>query len=117
MPDWLLHNILAPTNVEELINFYLIWILLFLSINIIWDIKTTKTPVFHFTSLAGKAALLHPASFFCSSLLIIVACKEPDVWKLAEEIKIPILLTGFSGVLTSIVAFCPYPYKTPDNEG
>lgn len=104
----LLHIIWAPSDVKELMYFYLFWVVLFLFINIVWDIKSNETPDFHFTAIADKVSLLHPASFLCSSLLIIVACIDPTVWKLAEEIKIPILLTGISGILTSAAACCPY---------
>jgi hypothetical protein len=102
------HIVLAPSDVNELMYFYLVWIVMFLLINIVWDIYSPNTPKFHFSEIGGKVTLLHPASFLCSSILIIVACINPQVWKLAEEIKIPILLTGISGILTSVSACCPY---------
>jgi hypothetical protein len=109
--SYIFHIVLAPSDVTELMYFYLFWVVLFLFINIVWDIYSSKTPKFHFTEIADKVTLLHPASFLCSSILIIVACIDPTVWKLAEEIKVPILLTGISGILTSAAACCPYKVR------
>jgi hypothetical protein len=103
-----LHYLFAPDSGPELSVYYLIWISIFLAVNIVWDIATPKTPPFHFTSLGSKVSTVHNAAFFCSSLLLVIAVIKPDIWNLAKESYIPNILAGVSGILTSLPAICPY---------
>jgi hypothetical protein len=109
--DWLgrhVHVLFTPANVGELPQFYLFWILAYCGINILWDIRTTKTPAFHVTRLNGKVSVLHNAATFTSSFMIIVGMFDPNVGKLAGETMIPLLLAGLSGIIVTIGEICPY---------
>jgi hypothetical protein len=104
----------APAGPGDLGICYLIWIGIFIILNISWDIGTPKTKPFHIVKLKDKTGILHHGASFCSSLLLIVAIFDPKVWDLAKESYIPIILAGASGILTSIPAICPYKL---DHEG
>jgi hypothetical protein len=96
--DLIFHNVIAPSNGTELTIYYLIWIVAYLLINIIWDIKTDKTPKFFISGISNKQNLLHQAASLPSNILIIVACINPIVWELAKEIKLPLLISGISAL-------------------
>lgn len=98
----------APQTAGDVGIFYFLWITLFLVINIVWDIVSTNTGSFHIVNLRDKLATLHSATFFCSSLLMLMAVWEPNVWLLAKETYVPIILAGASGILSSLPYLCPY---------
>jgi hypothetical protein len=102
------YYMLTPQTVADVGVYYLLWMALFLIINVTWDVCTTKTEPFHIEKMKEKTSILHSAAFFCSSLLMLLTIIEPNVWALAKETYLPIILAGASGVLTSIPALCPY---------
>lgn len=108
---------LTPSDTGHLTVYYLFWIVLFVSVNTIWDIRTKKTPTFHLAKLREKADVLHHAATFCSSLLIITALISPAVGHLATETAIPMILAGGSGILRAIPALCPYEAQASLIEG
>jgi hypothetical protein len=106
--DSVFYYFFTPQSVADVGIFYFLWIALFMSINIIWDICSTNTGAFHIVKLKDKIGTLHSATFFCSSLLLLMAVWEPNVWLLAKETYLPIILAGASGLLSSAPYLCPY---------
>jgi hypothetical protein len=100
--------VLAPNDLRHLTVFYLVWIVVFLVVNIAWDCLTPLTPNFRIHSLRGKIGVLHGGAAFCSSLLIISALIDEEVAKIARDTVIPLILAGFSGMLLTAPAMCPY---------
>ena len=98
----------APQSATELAIYYLLWISIFLFINITWDIFTPKTETFHISRMKDKISTVHSASFFCSSLLLLLSVVEPPLFALAKDTYVPIILAGASGLLSSSPALCPY---------
>lgn len=82
--------------------------LLYGGINLLWDIRTTKTPPFHITKISGKVGVLHNAATFASSLLVMVGLFDERVRQLAGDTVVPLLLAGFSGLLVTLSEICPY---------
>jgi hypothetical protein len=103
-----LFYLFTPQGAADIGIFYFAWVAIFLSVNIIWDIFTSRTPEFHLSMLTTKLRTLHSATFFCGSLLLLLTIVEPNLWVLAKETYVPIVLAGISGVLTSLPAICPY---------
>jgi hypothetical protein len=98
----------APSNSAELATYYLLWISLFLGINVVWDIFTSRTPNFHLDRLTEKGDVLFSAASFCSSLLIIVGFFSHNVQQLSRDTMVPLILAGCSGLIKTIPAICPY---------
>ncbi len=103
-----LHYFLLPPDSQHVVIYYLFWLVLFLSINVFWDIRTQKTPPFHLDHLKEKVPVLYDAATFCSSLLIITGMASHSVQALARDTTLPLLLAGFSGLLRSLPVLCPY---------
>lgn len=122
MPDWFIallqavwHYLFAPRIKSDLPIYYLIWIGLFVMTNILWDVGTHRTKRFHLIDVSKKLGIVHQGSFFCSSLLLIIAAFNHGVWQMTEESYIPILIAGISGILASIPALCPYKLDAAGN--
>ena len=99
---------LLPSNLSELVAYYFAWTLLFLAINVIWDVATKRTPPFHLDRFKEKGDVLFSAAAFCSSLLILTSLESDAVQKVARDTTVPLILAGFSGLLRAIPALCPY---------
>jgi hypothetical protein len=104
----LFYYFFTPQSVADVGIFYFLWIALFMFTNIIWDVFSPNTESFHIIKLKDKISTLHSATFFCSSLLLLMAVWEPNVWLLAKETYLPIILAGASGMLSSAPYLCPY---------
>ena len=100
--------LLAPQNTGELPVFYLFWVVLYLAINIIWDIFSGRTPEFHLANLGQKSSVTFNAASFASSLLLVVGLCDKDTMKVAGDTIVPILLAGLSGVMFALQEICPY---------
>ena len=107
---------LAPPDTVSLTIFYLFWIVLFLFINISWDIATPNTPSFHIESLKGKINVVHHGVAFCSSLLVVVSLLNPAVREVARDTMVPLLIAGISGMLLTIPALCPYSPRNAERD-
>jgi hypothetical protein len=107
----ILHYTLLPQDHLQMYAFYFIWTMAFLLCNIVWDIVSPQTPKFHITMLKEKTHILHPATVFCTSILMLAAVLDEHVRHLTTESFVPLLLAGASGVLTAIPALCPYEHR------
>lgn len=108
MLSGLVNLTLAPSNSADLATYYLFWISLFLGINVLWDVFTSRTPSFHMERLTEKGDVLFSAASFCSSLLIITGFISPHVQQLSRDTMVPLILAGFSGIIKTLPAICPY---------
>lgn len=104
----LLNVFFAPETIRQLPIYYLFWIILYLTINIIWDIRSTRTPKFHFGHLGSKVGALYNAAAFASSLLLFVSLLDDATRKLAGDTVAPIVLAALSGLLVALAELCPY---------
>ncbi|MGX1321800.1 hypothetical protein AB7M17_005253 [Bradyrhizobium sp. USDA 377] len=116
MLDIVLAVVLLPSNSSELAAYYLFWISLYLIVNVIWDVKTKRTPAFHLDRFKEKGDVLFSASSFCSSLLILVGLLSPTVRQLGKDTIVPLALAGFSGLIRAVPAICPYKSTDPLKE-
>lgn len=107
----LLHAVLLPRNVGELSTFYLTWTVLYMSVNIVWDIKSPHTPAFHISDMRSKVPTAWSASSMCSSLLLVLSIFSQSVRQLAQDTLVPVLLAGISGILLGIGELCPYDIR------
>lgn len=98
----------SPTDKGTLAGFYCIYILLYVLIHVTWDIRTPRTPPFHVGRLRDKTDILHSSVTLTSSWLLILTIWQPAVEKLANDVMVPIILAGFSGILYGIGKLCPY---------
>lgn len=101
-------SLVAPNSTAEVAVFYLFWVLLYLAINIIWDIRSSKTPDFHFAHLSKKTAVAFNAGSSASSMLLIAGLFNPPTMKVAGDTMVPIMLAGLSGVLFGLSELCPH---------
>jgi hypothetical protein len=111
MPPWLESLFLimfSPRVAEHIGGFYLLWMTIFIGINIIWDIRSKKTPTFHLSMMPQKTTVVYNAATFCSSILLLLAVFQPAARTLAGDVYVPLALAGFSGLTQSIGAICPY---------
>ena len=97
-----------PLDVPRLTIYYFVWISLFMATNVVWDIKSSKTPDFHIANMPDKISVLHYASVFASSLLILIGLIVPEVGTLAKDSIVPLFMAGGAGILVTIPAICPY---------
>jgi hypothetical protein len=89
-------------------GYYFIWISAFLLINVVWDWRSAYTANFHLEKLKDKGDVIHNAVTFCSSLLILTGLISAQVQELGRDTMIPLFLAGFSGLIRSLPALCPY---------
>ena len=107
-------SIIAPQTVQEPPIFYLFWILAYLTVNIVWDIRSGRTPPFHVAHMSAKTTVAFHDASFTSSLLIVVGLLDKDTMKVAGDTMLPLVLAGLSGVFFSVSEICPY---RPDKSG
>ncbi|MBX9589567.1 MAG: hypothetical protein K2X43_09695 [Hyphomonadaceae bacterium] len=100
---------LVPHDKAELGKFYFFIIALCLSINIIWDICTSKTPRFHLDRLSEKVITVVAATTIASSLLVCMAVVDPKVYTLIGDFTLTLVLAGVAGLLVSIPEIDPVP--------
>lgn len=106
--------LLAPQTTGDLPIFYLFWVLLYLTINIVWDVRSGRTPTFHVSHLSQKTPVAFNAASFASSLLLIVGLCDKDTMKVAGDTFVPILLAGLAGLFFALSEICPYkPPRVP----
>lgn len=110
-------SVVAPASTDQLTIFYLAWIGLYVAINVVWDVRTSRTPPFHVAVLTSKLSVLYNAATFTSSLLIVIATVSPNVRKVAGDTVIPLLLAGLSGVFVALSEICPYKPNSKVVEG
>jgi hypothetical protein len=110
-------NAVAPTTRGQLTVCYLVWVSLFLTINIVWDIRTPRTPPFHLAGMKDKVPVAYDAATFCSSILIIAALVNESVRALDRDVTIPLVIAAFSGFLRAVPALCPYSREAADQVG
>lgn len=100
--------LLCPQSLQQLSIFYLFWILLYMAVNIIWDIRSSQTADWHIADLTGKIGPLYNAASFASSFLLLVAAFDPKVRALAGDTVAPLILASLSGIFVSVGEVCPY---------
>ncbi|MBY5935333.1 hypothetical protein KUV51_20165 [Tateyamaria omphalii] len=108
--SWL-EAVLFPSTSEHLGIFYLTWIGLFLFVHLVWDAKSAETPGFHLRRLESKFSVLFSAATFSSSFIVILSVPFAPVRLLLADTSLPLVLSGFSGLLLSIPALCPYEIR------
>jgi hypothetical protein len=104
----MLRYVLFPSDVGEMAGFYFVWMAFFLVVNVIWDIRTQRTPPFHMDRFKEKYDVVYNAATFCSGLLILVGLVSPTVRQLAKDTTVPLILAGFASLLRALPAICPY---------
>lgn len=77
-------------------------------VNVIWDIKTDRTPPFHLDRFKEKYDVVYNAATFCSGLLLLVGLVSPTVQALAKDTTVPLILAGSTSLLRAVPALCPY---------
>jgi hypothetical protein len=111
--DYAFKILLGPTDKATLAGFYCVYILAYVIGHIVWDIKTTRTPAFHFGRLREKTDVLHSAVTMTSSWLLLLTIWQPGVEKITNETMVPIILAGFAGILYGFGKLCPYDICEP----
>jgi hypothetical protein len=106
-----LWHIIFPANLRELSISYLFGSMLYLSINIIWDMKSKYTPSFHFSTLKEKMDTLFNGVTCSSSFLVISSVFDAKTAEVVGASGIAYVLAGLSGILVSLSALCPYDAK------
>lgn len=114
MGPLILPYVILPTNSAQLTSCYLVWIVPYLTINVVWDISTKRTERFHLAKIQSKVFILHHAAFLCSSILIISALLTKTMAQLSDDGAIPLVLASISGILQAIPGLCPYELDKPD---
>lgn len=112
----LLRVFVLPQTTTDIAAFYVVWTCAYMTINIIWDVVSKRTPAFHISALDTKIPTLWNGMTFASSLLLIVSPFDAGVRMLVDAAVAPIILAGFAGLLVSISSICPYrtSMKTAD---
>jgi len=100
--------VVRPSSSRQLFIFYVAWISLFLAINLLWDVLSPLTPVFHLHRIRDKVGTLYAASTFCSSLLLLISLFDSDVATVAGDTLLPMIQAGMTGLLHSVGEICPY---------
>jgi hypothetical protein len=100
--------VVQPSSSRQLFIFYVAWLSVFLGINLLWDVLSPLTPVFHLHRIRDKVGTLYAASTFCSSLLLLISLFDSGVAKVAGETLLPMIQAGMTGLLHSIGEICPH---------
>ena len=98
----------SPSSSNELGIFYFLWMLLFLIINILWDIYSHHTENFNIRNISSKTSIVMHAATFSNSFLILLATIQPDVEKAAGDLKIPLIMAGMIGIMFSLSGLSPH---------
>lgn len=107
-PIYLLHCAFSPNTLVELGIYYFIWMVIFIGINIVWDIYSPRTKSFHFSMLKSKTPTAYAAATFSSSFVVLLSIVNKSVASVVGETYLPLILAGITGVLHSISEICPY---------
>lgn len=110
-------SIIAPQTPGEVPVFYLFWVALFCAINIIWDVRSGRTPAFHIGNLGQKTPVAFSAASFVSSLLLLIGLLDKATMKVAGDTYVPILLAGMEGSLIALQDLRPYKPPVPPVAG
>ena len=110
----ILGDLFFPTDITSLTICYLAWITCFVTVNIVWDVYSDRTPPFHISHLRDKVSVLHSAAAFSSSLLIIISLVNPAVDKIARDTIVPLVLAALAGMFMTLPAVCPYSLNRPE---
>lgn len=104
----LLSAAVTPQTAEQLVQAYLLWFVVFLLVNVVWDIFTPHTPKFHIHRLKDKVGVVVGSTSFCSSVLIIGATFNDATRDLVGNTPATLVIAAGAGFLMSIAYLCPY---------
>jgi hypothetical protein len=106
----------VPTQDSGVGEFYALWMTLFVLINVAWDVLTPRTDPFHLVHLPEKVDTLFSATTFASSLFLLLTIFQKETLEISGASKVPIVISGISGLLISLRYLCPYEIP-PRNKG
>lgn len=101
-------DVFVPETKDDISQFYLIVVFVFIAINIIWDIVSSKTPPFVLKSLKTKVSVVFSAATFGSSLLFLLSLADRNLLPLLGDMTVPIVVSGVGGVLVSVADLSPH---------
>ncbi len=105
----------VPTQDSGVGEFYAIWMTLFVGANIVWDIFTPRTEPFHLAHLPEKVDTLFSATTFASSLFLFLTIFQKETLEISGAGKVPIVISGISGLLISLRYLFPYEIPPRSN--
>jgi hypothetical protein len=100
--------------VPELTAYYFLWTVIFLLINILWDIRSSFTERFHFSNLKNKTSTSFAAATFSSSFILFISAFNKPTRDLLTDNALPLVLAGLIGLLYSLAELCPYTKEQRD---
>jgi len=92
---------------NDIAIFYVIVTALFLTIHIVWDYRSEKTPPFDLRNLKAKVPVVFSAVTFCSSFLLLAALLDRNIFPLLGDSIVPVLVSGSAGILISLADLSP----------
>lgn len=98
----------VPQTSEQLLQSYLIWFVVFVLVNVVWDIFTPKTPPFHVSRLKDKLIVAVGSTSFCSGLLIFSSAFNSGTNAVVGSTPATLVIAAAAGILLSISYICPY---------
>lgn len=101
-----------PHNTQQLMQFYVVICLVYLLIHLFWDWRSTETPPFSLKNIKYRADLVFSGATFASSLFyILIMLDLENPLRTADIFIMPMLLSGFSGMMLSLANLVPEPRK------
>ena len=100
-------GVMFPHDDKGIKVFYLIVMLVCVTINIVWDFASKHTPPFSMNRIGEKIPLLFSSTTIASSLLLIFAVFDDELTKALGEFWLPFLLAGGAGLMVSLKDLSP----------
>lgn len=91
-----------------MIQCYLIWFLTFIVINVIWDIRSKRTPGFHLARFKSKMSVAGGSTTFTSGILIFASAIDPVTRSVVGSNPAALVLAAAASMFLSLPYLCPY---------
>lgn len=99
---------LWPQSSEQMLQTYLIWLVVFMVINVIWDILSPNTPPFHVNRLKDKIGVVVGSTSFSSGILIFSSAFDATTKTVVGSSPAALVVAGAVSLLLSASFLCPY---------
>ena len=109
--DSLISAMLFDVTRVDIAETQAIWVGVYLSIHILWDIFSNETPDFQFRMLKDKVETFFAAATFASGMGFAVAIFNPEVAKSVSHSKSAIFLAAGVCLLYGLAEFSPVKNK------
>lgn len=98
----------VPHTQEQLNGYYLIVCILYMTVHLIWDARSRRTPPFSLYRLYLKSREVYSSANFSTSLFLMMLLLDlNNPLRTSEAMMLPLLLAALTGLMLSLSALVP----------